>query len=421
MRAYLRPMAAALGQGPLRPRARPARAGRPQGRRGAGARGLALRRLLAGRGKAGARRLRRISDARRPQGAHGPPPLREGRHRRRPARGRSASAATSRRSPRPASPCSSKGGNKAAARCRAGRRPRRHRLQVRPHPDAAAHRPARRGRGADARPSPTRSTTATISTSGGSSAACWPASCSTTATPRTPIWWCATPRRRRSDNYRAEHQFTAGWIALRFLHDPATAYAHFKHGRRRQRQSDLARARRLLAGPRGRGHEPAAGGARALPGGRALSDRLLRPDRPRQGRARRTHAQSLPRAVQRAARQGRAAPTWCARPNCSTPSMPAISPGRMMADLGDKSDDVGVLAMLAELTAKYQRRPRHAAARQARARPRLCARPRRLPDHRRAGATSRSARRSNRPSSIRSCGRRAGSIRRPSRAPTRSA
>src|SRR5439155_14279789 len=29
------------------------------------------------------------------------------------------------------------------------------------------------------------------------------------------------------DNYRAESQFTAGWIALRFLNDPATAMAHF--------------------------------------------------------------------------------------------------------------------------------------------------------------------------------------------------
>jgi soluble lytic murein transglycosylase len=29
------------------------------------------------------------------------------------------------------------------------------------------------------------------------------------------------------ENYRAEHQFTAGWIALRFLKDPATALAHF--------------------------------------------------------------------------------------------------------------------------------------------------------------------------------------------------
>jgi peptidoglycan lytic transglycosylase len=29
------------------------------------------------------------------------------------------------------------------------------------------------------------------------------------------------------DNYRVEHQFTAGWIALRFLNDPATAQTHF--------------------------------------------------------------------------------------------------------------------------------------------------------------------------------------------------
>jgi len=29
------------------------------------------------------------------------------------------------------------------------------------------------------------------------------------------------------ENYRVEHQFTAGWIALRFLNDPATAQGHF--------------------------------------------------------------------------------------------------------------------------------------------------------------------------------------------------
>jgi len=34
----------------------------------------------------------------------------------------------------------------------------------------------------------------------------------------------AVPQR---DNYRAEHQFTAGWIALRFQNDPATALTHF--------------------------------------------------------------------------------------------------------------------------------------------------------------------------------------------------
>lgn len=31
----------------------------------------------------------------------------------------------------------------------------------------------------------------------------------------------------RNENYRGEHQFTAGWVALRFLNDPATALAHF--------------------------------------------------------------------------------------------------------------------------------------------------------------------------------------------------
>lgn len=32
-----------------------------------------------------------------------------------------------------------------------------------------------------------------------------------------------------NDNYRADQQFTAGWIALEFLHDPALALPHFAH------------------------------------------------------------------------------------------------------------------------------------------------------------------------------------------------
>jgi soluble lytic murein transglycosylase len=31
-----------------------------------------------------------------------------------------------------------------------------------------------------------------------------------------------------SENYRADHHFTAGWVALRFLNDPTTALAHFQ-------------------------------------------------------------------------------------------------------------------------------------------------------------------------------------------------
>ncbi len=45
------------------------------------------------------------------------------------------------------------------------------------------------------------------------------------------------------DNYRAEHQFTAGWIALRFLNDPTTALAHFaKVGQGTSNPITLARA-----------------------------------------------------------------------------------------------------------------------------------------------------------------------------------
>ncbi len=45
------------------------------------------------------------------------------------------------------------------------------------------------------------------------------------------------------DNYRAEHQFTAGWIALRFLNDPRTALAHFaKVGEGNSSPITLARA-----------------------------------------------------------------------------------------------------------------------------------------------------------------------------------
>ncbi len=45
------------------------------------------------------------------------------------------------------------------------------------------------------------------------------------------------------DNYRGEHQFTAGWIALRFLNDPKTALAHFaKIGQGTSNPITLARA-----------------------------------------------------------------------------------------------------------------------------------------------------------------------------------
>src|SRR5262249_7421821 len=49
--------------------------------------------------------------------------------------------------------------------------------------------------------------------------------------------------RRSRQNYRVEYQFTAGWIALRFLNDASTAFAHFaKVGQGTSNPITLARA-----------------------------------------------------------------------------------------------------------------------------------------------------------------------------------
>ena len=42
--------------------------------------------------------------------------------------------------------------------------------------------------------------------------------------PSLPSWVTATPL---NENYRSEQHFTAGWIALRFLHEPSVALGHF--------------------------------------------------------------------------------------------------------------------------------------------------------------------------------------------------
>ena len=127
------------------------------------------------------------------------------------------------------------------------------------------------------------------------------------------------------DNYKTEQEFTAGWIALRFLNDPATADAAFRPHRRRQRQSDRAGARRLLAGPRRGSRRPCAGGARRLHPRRRAIDQLLRPARARQARP------AADRAERRARRRGRsrrAARDRARRRSCSTRSTSASSRSR---------------------------------------------------------------------------------------------
>jgi soluble lytic murein transglycosylase len=161
----------------------------------------------------------------------------------------------------------------------------------------------------------------------------------------------ATPPAR--DNYRAEHHFTAGWIALRFLNDPATAYAHFKLvangidnpisraraaywmgraaeaiGRREEARAHYQEAARYPTAYYGQI-------ARAKAG---LDEFMLNPFPALSSEQRAKAAQvDMVRAAELLYAADARDLVWT-----------------MMADLGDKATDIGVLTVLAELTAKYR-------------------------------------------------------------------
>jgi soluble lytic murein transglycosylase len=161
----------------------------------------------------------------------------------------------------------------------------------------------------------------------------------------------ATPPTR--DNYRTEHQFTAGWIALRYLHDPATAYAHFsKIPESSDNPIALARgaywmgraAEAMRQGQQARSHYQEAARyptayygqiARAKAG---LGELTLNPF-PTLTAAQRAQAtrSDVVRAVELLYAVEARDLAWTA-----------------MADQGDKANDVPTLALLAELTAKYK-------------------------------------------------------------------
>jgi soluble lytic murein transglycosylase len=171
--------------------------------------------------------------------------------------------------------------------------------------------------------------------------------------PKNAYLVCRDATLPTNPNYRAEHHFMAGWIALRYLNDAATAYEHFKHiARSNDNPISLARGAYWL----GRAAE-------------AL-------DRPREARAHYQEASRHPTAY-----YGQIARAKAGLGEFVLNPFPALSNedrtrlGRhdvvraaellyatdardmawtMMADLGDKSTDVGLLAMLAELTAKYR-------------------------------------------------------------------
>jgi len=159
-----------------------------------------------------------------------------------------------------------------------------------------------------------------------------------------------TPER---SNYRTEHQFMAGWIALRFLNDPSTAYAHF------------------LKIPEGNTNPIAqARGAYWL--GRAAEAMGRQQDAQTHYREAARHPTAYYGQIARAkAGLGELAlnpfPTLTSEQRTKSVQSDVVRAAEllytveahdlartMMADLGDKSADTAAMAVLAELTAKYR-------------------------------------------------------------------
>jgi soluble lytic murein transglycosylase len=156
-----------------------------------------------------------------------------------------------------------------------------------------------------------------------------------------------------SDSYRAEQQFTAGWIALRFLHDPATAYAHFakisedadnpiSRARGAYWTGRAAEAMNRTQEARARYQEaaryPTAYYGQIARAKAGLGELHLNPfpTLTAAQRAKATHS-DLVRAVELLYAVDARDYAWI-----------------MMADLGDKSNDLGVMVVLSELAAKYR-------------------------------------------------------------------
>ena len=170
------------------------------------------------------------------------------------------------------------------------------------------------------------------------------------------------------DNYAVEREFMAGWIALRFLRDPATALTHFSRMTRGvENPISLARAgywQGRAAEAIGRTSEARAHYNTAARYSTAYYGQLARA---RLGEHIVLHR---PPPERQPARELSTGSKSCARIDMLYARASAISSPIMVADLGDKADDVAALAAIAEMAASPWRRARHGARRQACARAR---------------------------------------------------
>jgi soluble lytic murein transglycosylase len=156
-----------------------------------------------------------------------------------------------------------------------------------------------------------------------------------------------------SSVYRSEHQFMAGWIALRYLHDPSTAYTHFaKIGESAENPIALARG--------------------AYWAGRAAEAM----HKAQEAKQRYQEAARYPTAYYGQIARAKAGlgelalnpfPTLSSADRNKAMSSDLVKAAEllyaiesrdlawtMMADIGDKSTDVATLAVMSELAAKYR-------------------------------------------------------------------
>jgi soluble lytic murein transglycosylase len=149
------------------------------------------------------------------------------------------------------------------------------------------------------------------------------------------------------ENYKVDHNFTAGWIALRFLKDPATALTHFARipagissNPHALARADYWQGRALEALGRheeARRRYEAAAKHSTVYYGQIARGRLGLPDLPLNAPPRPPAARS---DVVRAAEMLYA---------LDERELAAV----VMADLGERGNDLGILAALGEVTARY--------------------------------------------------------------------
>ena len=209
-----------------------------------------------------------------------------------------------------------------------------------------------------------------IPTSGGSSGGSSRASCSTSATHKTAYRVARDAAPPSKENYRVEQQFTAGWIALRFLNDPAARRSPISRSMAQGDSNPITLAR---AGYwQGRALEALGRTAK-----RARITRRRRSTRPpitarsrAPGSATRTS-----RCVRRRSRARRAASTG-SRSCAPTELLYAIDERDLVAGAAGRSRRTVERCRRARRARRGRRppqgRPRHAAARQGRARRAAC-------------------------------------------------